>query len=196
MSHIFNKTLPLEDIRQLSIIDVYNFYIGGTLYDRGHHKWARCSWHGNDSSPSLKLYTNQQKWWCYGCAAGGTAIDLVMRVYECTFIMAAQKLSVDFHIQVPDEYKSRKKILQLRNQQHTVQMFEQDFNFVYRILCRLSLFLYHATRNIKMCVRYPSIFMWQLKIDQILDNMLSADESERIGGWRKAKKVFPWISVY
>ena len=40
----------------------------------------RCPVHGdgNDKNPSGVLYTDQNRYWCFGCGTGGSMIDLVI----------------------------------------------------------------------------------------------------------------------
>jgi len=185
--------LPLDEIRQLSIVDVYDMYVGGKLKTHGRFKWARCDWHGSDSSPSLKLYLDQQKWWCYGCDNGGTAIDLVMKAMDCDFKAATMTIARDFNLTTQPDYQSRKKLNDLRSKKHTAELFENDFNVTYLNLCKLNRALYVASKNIKICLRYPMIFKYLDKINTILDSMSSTDQQEQVGGWRRAKAVFPWI---
>ena len=185
--------LPLDEIRELSIIDVYEMYVGGTLHKRGGYKWAQCNWHGSDSYPSLKLYVDQQKWWCYGCSKGGTAIDLVMSAMDCDFKTAALMIAKDFNLNQHIDYHSRIKKDELNKKKHIDELFQADFNTTYLNLCTLNRRLYSATKHIKICLRYPTIFNYINEINNILDNMSSINQSEQVGGWRRAKAVFPWI---
>lgn len=174
-------------------MDVYNTYVGGKLKGEGRFKWARCDWHGSDSTPSLKLYTDQHKWWCYGCGNGGTAIDLVMAALHCDFMTAAMTVVKDFNLTIQSDYQARKKLNSLRAKKHTAELFERNFNNTYFRLCKLSRSLYDCSKNIKICLRYPTIFKYIDEINNILDSMSSADQSEQVGGWRRAKDVFPWL---
>lgn len=187
------QILPLDDIRRIPIEDIYNTYVGGDLKKRGRQWWARCDWHGNDSSPSFKIYPDQHKWWCYGCGNGGTAIDLVMAALHCDFRTAAMTIAKDFNLTTQSDYQSRKKLNILRSKQHTAKLFERNFNITYFKLCKLNQLLYGASKNVKICLRYPTIFKYLDEINNILDSMSSADQSVQVGGWRRAKAVFPWI---
>ena len=52
---------------------------------------ACCPIH-QERSPSLTVYTDDQRWWCYGCNQGGDVIAFVMAVEGCDFRAAAAKL--------------------------------------------------------------------------------------------------------
>lgn len=54
---------------------------------------ARCPLH-EEKTPSLKIYRNDNRWWCYGsCATGGDSIDLYQKMHGVTFKEAVEKLS-------------------------------------------------------------------------------------------------------
>jgi hypothetical protein len=187
------QRLPLDEIRQIPIEEIYNTYVGGELKKRGRQWWARCDWHGNDSSPSFKIYPDQHKWWCYGCGNGGTAIDLVMKAMQCDFKTAAMTIAKDFNITTELNYQARKKLSEVRKQNDIKKLFEINFKSILNRLININRHLYSSSRNIKICIRYPEIFMWILKIEVVLDDMLSPIETEKIEGWRQAKKVITWM---
>lgn len=190
---MINQKLPLDEIRELSIVDVYNTYVGGDLKDRGRFKWARCEWHGSDTSPSLKLYTDQHKWWCYGCGLGGTAIDMVMKALSCDFKTAAMTIARDFNLNTHIDYQSRKKLSELKRQNDIKNLFKINFELIKNRLINISRHLYCASRKIKICIRYPEIFMWILKIEIVLDYMFSPLETDQLEGWRHGKQVLNWM---
>lgn len=55
---------------------------------------ARCPFHGqgNERTPSLKVYHQTNSWYCFGCGAGGSAIDFVMTYHGLSPIDAAKEL--------------------------------------------------------------------------------------------------------
>lgn len=188
------KYLPLDEIRDISIIDIYNRYIGGYLRQRGRQFWARCQWHGNDSSPSLKLYPDQNTWWCYGCQQGGSAIDLVMRALNLDFKSAARQIAIDYglSIHLPDR-EVKKKLAALRTERELTETLQAEIDRMIPRLCKLNRSLIELSKDVRICLRYPSIFMHQLEIDQIVFEMLGDDQAAKVAAWRRAKKVYPWI---
>ena len=52
-----------------------------------------CPFHGSDSDASLKIYTNTNSWYCYGCNKGGSPIDFIKYLTGCTVKEAAERLS-------------------------------------------------------------------------------------------------------
>lgn len=47
----------------------------------------------DDHDPSLRIYTDQNRAWCYGCNQGGNSIDLYMAVNDCDFRTAVRQLA-------------------------------------------------------------------------------------------------------
>lgn len=43
--------------------------------------YCRCPFHA-EKTGSLRLYKGRRGWYCYGCHAGGSVLDLVMRYYQ------------------------------------------------------------------------------------------------------------------
>jgi len=63
-----------------------------------HAGYAHCPFHG-EKTPSMKLYDAPGKGFhCFGCGAGGSVIDLVMRIANLPFRMAVMRLATDFGI--------------------------------------------------------------------------------------------------
>ena len=51
--------------------------------------WALCPFH-NEKTPSLACYEGERGFFCYGCSAGGDAIDLVRELYKLNFVEAVK----------------------------------------------------------------------------------------------------------
>ena len=66
--------------------------------------YALCPFHG-ERTASLKLYTEQNTWHCFGCGAGGTVIDFVARMYSCTALDAAKRLNEMYALGIPPSGK-------------------------------------------------------------------------------------------
>ncbi|WP_312337198.1 CHC2 zinc finger domain-containing protein [Anaerospora hongkongensis] len=186
----------MDEVRSIPILEIFDRYIGGHLRQRGRAFWTRCPWHGDDSTPSLKIYPHQNSWWCYGCQSGGSQIDMVMRSLEIDFKAAVKRICQDYNIDnnVPDK-EARKRITETRNTRNVAEMFEQDFSRVFVDLAHHNHFLLDQMKNIRVCLKHPDIFMEQLIADDLLDHMLSASQEERVEAWRRAKKVFPWLKT-
>lgn len=53
--------------------------------------FARCPFH-QDDTPSLKVYKDTNRWYCYSCSSGNDMPDLYMKLNNCDFITAVKKL--------------------------------------------------------------------------------------------------------
>lgn len=57
-----------------------------------------CPFHG-EKTPSLKVYDGEKSGWhCFGCGAGGTVIDFVMKLFGISFSQALLRLDTDFSL--------------------------------------------------------------------------------------------------
>ena len=50
-----------------------------------------CPFH-NEKTPSLKIYKEQNKWWCFGCQQGGDVINFVIKKDNLSFAEAVRFL--------------------------------------------------------------------------------------------------------
>ena len=55
--------------------------------------FCRCPFHSGDDTPSLKIYDNQNTFFCYACQAQGDVITFTMRLYGISFKDACIALS-------------------------------------------------------------------------------------------------------
>ena len=54
-----------------------------------------CPFH-HEKTASLKLYSGQRGFHCFGCGAGGSVIDFVMKVFDIPFRQAILRINADF----------------------------------------------------------------------------------------------------
>lgn len=64
-------------------------------YEPNRSGFICCPFH-TEKTPSLKIY--DKRWHCYGCGAGGTAIDFAMKLFGISALEAAKKLNDDLHL--------------------------------------------------------------------------------------------------
>lgn len=85
----------LESLNALSCEDVAEKLVMDVISHR-----ALCFMH-DDHHPSLHFWgRNREKWWCFVCNKGGTAINLVMEYAGIGFVEACQWLGTQFNINV------------------------------------------------------------------------------------------------
>ncbi len=65
---------------------------GHKLTSQGKDFACRCPWHEGDDTPSRIVSPKTNLWHCFGCDAGGTVIDGVMRSHKVSFRHACELL--------------------------------------------------------------------------------------------------------
>jgi len=66
---------------------------GIALTRQGKDLACRCPWHEGDDTPSCIVSPKTNLWHCFGCNAGGTVIDWVMRLHRVSFRHACELLA-------------------------------------------------------------------------------------------------------
>jgi DNA primase len=66
---------------------------GLTLISQGKDLACRCPWHEGDDTPSCIVSPKTNLWHCFGCDAGGSVIDWVMRMHRVSFRHACELLA-------------------------------------------------------------------------------------------------------
>jgi DNA primase catalytic core len=68
--------------------------VSGMQLIRQGKDWAcRCPWHEGDDTPSCVITPATNLWHCFGCDAGGSVIDWVMRQHKVSFRHACELLA-------------------------------------------------------------------------------------------------------
>jgi len=81
-----NREITDSDIIMAKQIPLSNFL------EFNRSGFANCPFHGPEKTPSLKYYSKDNHYYCYGCQEFGDVINYVMKVYNLTFIEAVKKL--------------------------------------------------------------------------------------------------------
>jgi DNA primase len=68
---------------------------GLALITQGKDLACRCPWHAGDDTPSCIVSPKTNLWHCFGCDAGGSVIDWVMRTHKVSFRHACELLAKD-----------------------------------------------------------------------------------------------------
>lgn len=58
--------------------------------------FLKCPFHQGDHTASMKIYPGSGGFHCFGCGAGGSVIDFVMRLFDLSFGQALLRLNTDF----------------------------------------------------------------------------------------------------
>lgn len=67
---------------------------GVEVFGRGNHRVARCPFH-EDQTPSLGVYCDTDRFYCFACGATGDTIAFIQRFYSVSFREAIERLQSD-----------------------------------------------------------------------------------------------------
>ena len=88
---------------RLTAQEVVEFY--GFHPDRSG--FIKCPFHQGDRHASLKVYSgNKTGWHCFGCGAGGSVIDFVMKLFDIDFRQACVRINTDSSLGLTGERPS------------------------------------------------------------------------------------------
>lgn len=90
----------LDELRdRADIVQVVSRYV--TLNPKGGRYWGLCPFHG-EKTASFSVNPQRQMYYCFGCHAGGSAINFVMEMEHLEFKDAVKLLAEQFHMDVPE----------------------------------------------------------------------------------------------
>lgn len=85
-------------IARINIIDIVGHRI--KIKKRGKDYWGNCPFH-NEKTPSFSVSEKKQMYYCFGCGAGGSAIDFLMNYDRLSYPEAIEELANIHGITVP-----------------------------------------------------------------------------------------------
>lgn len=89
----------LEELRERAdIVSVVSRYV--QLNQKGGRYWGLCPFHG-EKTASFSVNPQRQAYYCFGCHAGGSAINFVMEMEHLEFRDAVRQLAEQFNMEVP-----------------------------------------------------------------------------------------------
>ena len=96
--------------------------------------FMKCPWHSGDHTASLKLYDGEGGWHCFGCNAGGSVIDFVMRLFDLNFRQAVLRINADFRLGLtssrPDRAERSRVLEARREERRRKDQAEANFSFM------------------------------------------------------------------
>lgn len=99
----------VDKIKQLvtiqNIIDRYGY--------KPQKGFISCPFH-NEKTPSLRIYTDTNTFYCFGCGMGGDVISFVTHLFKIDFGSAIMRLDDDFGLGLCQQSESRKRDLDAR----------------------------------------------------------------------------------
>lgn len=109
---------------QIDIVD----YIGQTeeLHRKGANYFINCPFHKGDDTPSLCIYPNSNKWYCFGCGAGSSIYDWIKLKEQVSFPQAVEKVAQITNSDITDAVESEsmtllKELKKCRQSQQIIQ---------------------------------------------------------------------------
>jgi len=88
-------------------------------YKISRHGYMKCPFH-NEKTPSLKIYPEGKGFYCFGCGAGGSVIDFVMKLFSLDFHEALKRINNDFG-GIAETPKVRRKIIDINKAKETIK---------------------------------------------------------------------------
>ena len=90
-----------EHLTARQVVELYGFHPDRSGY-------IQCPFHTGDNHGSLKVYDGSKSGWhCFGCGAGGSVIDFVMRLFGISFAQACLRINMDFNLGLTGERPSK-----------------------------------------------------------------------------------------
>ena len=103
-----------DDVKnQADIVRIVSDYV--TLKKRGANHMACCPFH-SEKTPSFNVHQTKGIYKCFGCGAGGSIFDFIMRIEGCSFPEAVRIIAEKSGIPIPavEETEDFKKLAQNR----------------------------------------------------------------------------------
>ena len=198
---------PFDTIKE--VLPITNILLSYGVEVKKQNK-ALCPFH-KEKTPSFTVYPNTNTWHCFGCGAGGSAIDFVMAYCGLDSLEAAKKLDADFNLGLFDnkltqEEGYRLKELQARREadKGLVKAFEGYISKAFGLLCDYL----HLLNDWKITYAPKTLDEWDNvnalfveachRLDYIAyltDCLLTADLDEQIGFYQTHREELKNIAA-
>ncbi|MCE5234670.1 MAG: DNA primase [Clostridiaceae bacterium] len=94
-----------ELLSKSDIVSLVSEYV--SLKPKGRRMWGCCPFH-NEKTPSFSVDTDKQLYYCFGCHAGGSAIQFVMEVEKLPYAEAIKFLAQRANLELPEVINDEK----------------------------------------------------------------------------------------
>jgi DNA primase len=126
----------IDEVKQrVDIVDVISEHV--VLRKRGKDFFGSCPFH-EEKSPSFTVSPSKQMYYCFGCAAGGSAINFLMELGKRSFTEVVLDLARRYQVSVKTLEPEQQQEIQRR-----ISLQEQ----LYEILAVTASFYQHALRQ-------------------------------------------------
>lgn len=99
---------------------------------KGRLYWCSCPFHGGDDTPSLAIYPDENRFFCYGCHKGGDVINFVQEISGLDFKETITELARRSGLQMP--VYSKKEQLLSKKKEVIYELNRLSANFFYKNL--------------------------------------------------------------
>jgi DNA primase len=113
-------------VDHVDILDVIESRV--KLKKSGKNHSGLCPFH-NEKSPSFSVNTQKQFYYCFGCGAGGNALNFVMEHDKLEFVEAIEELARLAGMEVPREEQSQQQQQKQASQKTYFSIMEQACDF-------------------------------------------------------------------
>jgi len=165
----------LDQIRGIPILKVAD-RLQIKYTEKGTWRFTSCFLH-EEKTPSLGIKPSQNRWKCFGCGAGGSQIDLVMRHEKKSFLEACEWLIGQFGIEVPQQEVRqtlieaiKPKLMNTTNTQYLdsnlLERFRGTSNEFTRAMVQSGILsmqqMEHAAERYHLCTANEGVIFWQI----------------------------------
>ena len=97
---MFPETWMDELLQKTDLASLVSEYV--PLSQKSGRLWGCCPFH-NEKTPSFSVQPDKQMYYCFGCHAGGGAIQFVREIERLSFVDAVKFLAQRAGMELPDE---------------------------------------------------------------------------------------------
>ncbi|WP_341479033.1 CHC2 zinc finger domain-containing protein [Heliobacterium chlorum] len=113
---------------------------------------ANCPFHAGDNTPSLIIYEEQHRFFCFGCHASGDQVDMMARFWGCDTRQAVKELARELGVSQgkrdPEaERQAREKLEENRRRLEQRERLEATFTHEFLLLAAVERACYGAFFN-------------------------------------------------
>ena len=97
---MFPETWMDELLQKTDLASLVSEYV--PLSQKSGRLWGCCPFH-NEKTPSFSVQPDKQMYYCFGCHAGGGAIQFVREIERLSFVDSVKFLAQRAGMELPDE---------------------------------------------------------------------------------------------
>lgn len=96
------------------------------LIRRGRNYVCSCPFH-SEKTPSCTIFTDNQSFYCFGCASGGDVITFTMKIENLSFTEAVRLLAQRSGLEIPEHNSADSRIAQRRTRIYEMNRIAANF---------------------------------------------------------------------